>query len=61
MPLVLTDCWVLFEEAGEARAEIQLFKDVLFRNGGFKVFRYYDEGPRRVDSRPDHAKVPGRV
>jgi hypothetical protein len=26
--------------------EAQLFKDVLVRGGGHKIFRYYDEEPR---------------
>jgi hypothetical protein len=43
---VLTDCWVLFEIDGDAgRLEAQLFKDVLVRGGGYKIFRYYDEAP----------------
>ncbi|MDZ7780847.1 MAG: hypothetical protein U5R14_13080 [Gemmatimonadota bacterium] len=44
---VLTDCWTLFEVEGrEGLFEAQLFKDVLVRGGGHKVFRYYDERPR---------------
>lgn len=43
---VLTDCWVSFDAEGEPY-EAQLFKDVLSRGGGLKVFRYYDEEPRR--------------
>ena len=27
---------------------LQLFKDVLERHGGFKIFRYYDEDPESV-------------
>jgi hypothetical protein len=43
---VMTDCWVTFEtpETGE-RFEARVFKDVLVRNGGYKIFRYYDEEP----------------
>lgn len=45
---VLTDCWTIFEVEGrEGRFEAQLFKDVLVRGGGHKIFRYYDEMPRR--------------
>jgi hypothetical protein len=45
---VLTDCWVVFADADAPDLlEIQAFKDVLVRGGGFKVFRYYDEEPRR--------------
>lgn len=43
---VLTDCWVVFDWNGE-RWEDQLFKDVLIRGGGVKLFRYYDEAPQR--------------
>lgn len=46
---VLTDCWVTFTVDGSAsRYEAQIFKDVLARGGGYKIFRYYDEAPRRV-------------
>ena len=40
--VVHTECSVRFR-AGDAAYRIQLFKDVLARNGGYKVFRYYDE------------------
>ncbi|MEQ9398632.1 MAG: hypothetical protein RJQ04_05640 [Longimicrobiales bacterium] len=51
---VLTDCWVTFDapdRAGEGpvavpRFEVQFFKDVLVRDAGYKVFRYYEELPR---------------
>jgi len=45
---VQTDCYVVFA-LGESPElwEVQAFKDVLVRGGGFKVFRYYDEEPRR--------------
>jgi hypothetical protein len=45
---VLTDCWIVFARRGEQEAyEVQIFKDVLVRGGGHKIFRYYDEEPRR--------------
>jgi hypothetical protein len=43
---VLTNCWVSFDQEGEPY-EAQLFKDVLSRGGGLKIFRYYDEELRR--------------
>ena len=47
---VHTDCWVAFSLAGrEGAYEAQIFKDVLARGGGYKIFRYYDEEPRRPD------------
>lgn len=47
---VLTDCWTIFDVEGrEGPFEAQLFKDVLVRGGGHKIFRYYDEMPRRHD------------
>jgi hypothetical protein len=47
---LLTDCWVVFTmgESDEV-LEAQLFKDVLVRGGGHKIFRYYDEEPRPTD------------
>lgn len=45
---VHTDCWVLFLTARGELLEGQLFKDVLERDGGFKIFRYHDELPRRA-------------
>lgn len=46
---VMTDCWVMFEQKGDRTGyEAQIFKDVLARGGGYKVFRYYDEEPRRL-------------
>lgn len=45
---VLTDCWVAFTREGSADVwQAQLFEDVLVRGGGHKIFRYYDEEPRR--------------
>ena len=47
---VLTDCWVSFKADGESTIyEAQVFKDVIVRSGGHKIFRYYDEQPRRRD------------
>jgi len=44
---VLTDCWVVFAQGSDpGLLEAQIFKDVLVRGGGYKIFRYYDEGPR---------------
>ena len=39
-----------------------MFKDVLERNGGFKIFRYYDEDPELVTGRerPDIGEPPRR-
>ena len=45
---VHTDCWVLFLTALGELLEVQLFKDVLERDGGYKIFRYYDELPKRA-------------
>lgn len=49
---VLTDCWVAFrllqagEDASETKeARVQLFKDVVERGGGYKIFRFYDNEP----------------
>lgn len=44
---VHTGCYVRFHTRGRLY-RIQLFKDVLERNGGFKIFRYYDEDPEIV-------------
>lgn len=44
---VETDCFVVFTvDHGPGLWEAQLFKDVLVRGGGHKIFRYYDEEPR---------------
>ena len=45
---VETDCWVTFDLGSSGRFEAQLFKDVLVREGGFKIFRYYEGEPRRI-------------
>jgi hypothetical protein len=50
--VVRTDCWVVFAVDGSPELwEAQLFKDVLERAGGHKVFRYYDEEPRPYATR----------
>lgn len=47
---VLTDCWVSFKADRQSTIyEAQVFKDVVVRRGGLKIFRYYDEQPRRRD------------
>ena len=44
---VKTDCFVVFTvDYRPSLWEAQLFKDVLVRGGGHKIFRYYDEEPR---------------
>ncbi len=40
---VHTDCWVRLTMQDGYEIEAQLFKDVLERNGGFKIFRFYEE------------------
>lgn len=40
---VHTDCWVRFRTGGGEEVEAQLFKDALERDGGYKIFRYYEE------------------
>jgi hypothetical protein len=43
---VHTDCWIVFSADGSPELwEAQIFKDVLERGGGFKIFRYYDAEP----------------
>lgn len=44
---VHTDCYTRFRTRGRLY-RVQLFKDVLERNGGLKIFRYYDEDPELV-------------
>ena len=46
--VVHTDCRVRFRAAGGTRYRVLLFKDALERNGGYKVFRYYDEDVERL-------------
>lgn len=43
---VLTDCYIVFDAGAEGVLEAQVFKDVLVRNGGHKIFRYYEGAPR---------------
>ncbi|HSG47234.1 MAG TPA: hypothetical protein VLA43_05375, partial [Longimicrobiales bacterium] len=50
---VLTDCYIVFDTAAEGRLEAQVFKDVVVRNGGYKIFRYYEEAPRPIGG-PEH-------
>ncbi len=45
---VHTDCWVTIAAAPGHR-RIQLFKDVLERGAGYKLFRYYDDMLRPVE------------
>jgi hypothetical protein len=48
---VLTNCWVVFTREGVPDAyEARLFKDVLVRGGGYKIFRYYEGEPQRRGS-----------
>ncbi len=58
---VHTDCYVVFR-AHQRRYRLQLFKDALERNGGFKIFRYYDEDPELLDREPggDESPAPSR-
>ena len=55
--VVHTDCRVRFR-AGAAAYKVQLFKDVLVRNGGYKVFRYYDEDVETVGPEGDRTDGP---
>lgn len=56
--VVHTDCHIRFHTRGRLY-RLRLFKDVLERNGGFKVFRYYDEDPESVSeaSRPNTGEL----
>lgn len=45
--VVHTDCVVVFDAREGNGLEIGLFQDVVERGGGFKIFRYYDDPPRR--------------
>lgn len=62
--VVHTDCHTRFRARGRLY-RIQLFKDVLERNGGLKIFRYYDEHPEIVTgaTRPGTGRPagPGRA
>lgn len=46
--VVHTDCRVSYRSYGRLYRH-QIFKDVLERNGGFKIFRYYGEDPELVN------------
>lgn len=50
--VVHTDCRVRFRASGGKRYRVLLFKDALERNGGYKVFRYYDEDVERLRDEP---------
>lgn len=50
---VHTDCYIRFRTRGRLY-RVQLFKDVLERNGGLKIFRYYDEDPELVTATEWH-------
>lgn len=50
---VHTDCYTHFRTRGR-EYRLQLFRDVLVRHGGYKVFRYYDEDPELVSTRRGH-------
>ncbi len=47
---VHTDCYMHFRSRGR-EYRLQLFKDVLERNSGYKIFRYHDEDPELVSAR----------
>jgi 2-isopropylmalate synthase len=49
---VLTDCRLAFEDVEGRPWEAQVFKDVLVRAGGHKIFRYYEERPRSTEAPP---------
>ena len=49
---LLTDCWVSFHTPDGVAFEARVFKDVLERAGGMKIFRYYEHDPERL---PGHA------
>lgn len=58
--VVHTDCHTRLR-TGERLYRIQLFKDVLERNGGLKIFRYYDEDLEPVtDTRLSDTGGPSR-
>ena len=47
------NCWEVFRVGEEGVLEAQLFKDVLERGGGYKIFRLYAEGaPRPATGAP---------
>lgn len=49
---VHTDCTLLLSTEEGVPLSLQLFEDALERGGGFKLFRYYDHSPRRLDAGP---------
>ena len=51
---VHTDCYLHFRSRGREH-RLQLFMDVLERNSGYKIFRYYDEDPELVSTRKQSA------
>lgn len=56
--VVHTDCHIRFRTRGKLY-RLQLFKDVIERNGGLKIFRYYDEDPEPVtEGEPPNAGEP---
>lgn len=58
--VVHTDCHTRFHTRGRLY-RLQLFKDVIERNGGLKIFRYYDEDPEPVtEGEPPNAGEPAR-
>ena len=48
---VHTDCWVVLRTPS-GRHRIQLFKDLVERGAGYKLFRYYDDVLRPVETDP---------
>ena len=48
---VHTDCWVILRTPS-GKHRIQLFKDVVERGAGYKLFRYYDDVLRPVETGP---------
>lgn len=48
--VVHTECAVHFEDSEEGELRVVLFEEVLERNGGFKVFRFYDHAPQHPTS-----------
>ena len=48
---VHTDCWVVLRTTS-GKHRIQLFKEVVERGAGYKLFRYYDDVLRPVETDP---------
>ncbi len=58
--VVHTHCYTRFHTRGRLY-RLQLFKDVLERSGGLKIFRYYDEDPELVtEGGPPNGGKPAR-